>query len=495
MAHIIRKSITTTRNGQKITAKSNYYYGKYKDENDIWREKKLFKDKLASEQMFAKIVKKVELTKAGIFDRFEKDRQKALTEHLEDFKQNLLNKGNTVKHVNLTYNRAKKIVDGCKFKFINDIKASAVEHYLADRKRQGLSIQSSNFYLQSIKQFCHWLVSDQRTGDNPIQHLKGQNTNTDRRHDRRALELDEIEKLLRAVRCSSKSHNMTVKQREALYTLALSTGLRASELARLRWSSLNLSQSEPLLVLRAAYSKRKKEDTLPLRADIAKLFADWKTEINANDEDKIFPSFNPKRGASMIRKDLQVANIEYIDSSGRVADFHSLRHTFITILTRSGVSPRVVQSLARHSTISLTMDRYSHINLTNEREALEALPDLTNDKPESQVALKTGTDDLPLATEKTDTKTDAKTAQTAYLTLQSMSDKVSKNDKGGDISASASQVSNALPVNNLDTSGQSLSEHCAVKNGEGGIRTRGRGVYPYDGLANRCLKPLGHLSE
>ena len=34
-----------------------------------------------------------------------------------------------------------------------------------------------------------------------------------------------------------------------------------------------------------------------------------------------------------------------------------------------------------------------------------------------------------------------------------------------------------------------------IENGEGGIRTRGRGVNPYDGLANRCLKPLGHLSE
>ena len=32
------------------------------------------------------------------------------------------------------------------------------------------------------------------------------------------------------------------------------------------------------------------------------------------------------------------------------------------------------------------------------------------------------------------------------------------------------------------------------KNGEGGIRTRGRGLFPYDGLANRCLQPLGHLS-
>ena len=30
--------------------------------------------------------------------------------------------------------------------------------------------------------------------------------------------------------------------------------------------------------------------------------------------------------------------------------------------------------------------------------------------------------------------------------------------------------------------------------GEGGIRTPGRGVSPYNGLANRRLQPLGHLS-
>ena len=32
-------------------------------------------------------------------------------------------------------------------------------------------------------------------------------------------------------------------------------------------------------------------------------------------------------------------------------------------------------------------------------------------------------------------------------------------------------------------------------NGEGGIRTRGTGLCPYDGLANRYLQPLGHLSK
>ena len=32
-------------------------------------------------------------------------------------------------------------------------------------------------------------------------------------------------------------------------------------------------------------------------------------------------------------------------------------------------------------------------------------------------------------------------------------------------------------------------------NGEGGIRTPGRAMKPYDGLANRYLQPLGHLSD
>ena len=31
--------------------------------------------------------------------------------------------------------------------------------------------------------------------------------------------------------------------------------------------------------------------------------------------------------------------------------------------------------------------------------------------------------------------------------------------------------------------------------GEGGIRTPGRGLGPYDGLANRCFRPLSHLSS
>ncbi len=63
----------------------------------------------------------------------------------------------------------------------------------------------------------------------------------------------------------------------------------------------------------------------------------------------------------MLRADLKAAGIPYRDESGRYADWHALRHTFITNPAGAGVHPRVAQSLAWHCTITLTMDRYTHV--------------------------------------------------------------------------------------------------------------------------------------
>jgi integrase len=61
-------------------------------------------------------------------------------------------------------------------------------------------------------------------------------------------------------------------------------------------------------------------------------------------------------------------------SDDRVADFHSLRHGFITYLVTANVPPKVAQMLARHSTITLTMDRYAHLGVVDLVEALKRLP-------------------------------------------------------------------------------------------------------------------------
>jgi hypothetical protein len=77
--------------------------------------------------------------------------------------------------------------------------------------------------------------------------------------------------------------------------------------------------------------------------------------------------------------DLKAAGIEYIDSLGRYADFHALRHTFATWLQLNNVSRRTAQSLMRHSDPKLTEKVYMDETLLpsqTEIEQIEENPDL-----------------------------------------------------------------------------------------------------------------------
>ena len=73
--------------------------------------------------------------------------------------------------------------------------------------------------------------------------------------------------------------------------------------------------------------------------------------------------------------------LKYVDSHGKFADFHGLRHTFITNLCRANVSPKTAQVLARHSDIKLTMQIYSHVAPEEQATAIRQLPGPGGRKP------------------------------------------------------------------------------------------------------------------
>jgi len=88
-----------------------------------------------------------------------------------------------------------------------------------------------------------------------------------------------------------------------------------------------------------------------------------------------------RHGAEMIRIDQTAADVEYEDDRGRVADFHALRHTFIFSLRHrlrpdkpTSPAPRNAQALARHSTIDLTMNVYTHVSVKDLAKDVENLP-------------------------------------------------------------------------------------------------------------------------
>jgi integrase len=407
MASLFKPTYTTRdpKTGRRVQRKAKKWYGQYTDGAGILRRDPLATDKTAAQQMLNELTRRAEMERAGISDPFRDHRKRPLAEHLTDFESSLRAKGVTEDHVKLVSFRARKLVDGCGFRSIPDISASRAMNFLADLKRAGLSIQTCNFYLQAAKQFCRWLVKDRRTQDNPLAHLSGGNVKLDRRHDRRALSVDELNALLDAARRGETFRGLSGSERALLYTVAAFTGLRASELASLLPSSFDLDAETPRVTVAAAYSKHRRQDVLPLHPQLVGLMRSW-LEGKAPDA-PLWPGkwAKGKQAGVMLKRDLERAGIAYRDANGLVADFHSLRHTFITNLCRAGVAPKVAQTLARHSTITLTLDRYTHVNLYDQAGALESLPALESaraEKPEPQSLRATGTDDTLMTISCTD---------------------------------------------------------------------------------------------
>jgi integrase len=275
----------------------------------------------------------------------------------------------------------------------NDL--AGISRWRADRDREGISVSTSNAYLTAIKSFCHWLVRDRRAAENPLVHLSALNAKTDVRRERRALSQEEFASLIQVAATSEKSfRGLCGKDRAILYLTAASTGLRAGELASLTEASFDFAADPPTVTVEAAYSKHRRRDMLPLRSDLAeriKAFIDTRksrgTEgqavVNRSHRQtkrvpaaKLWPGTWHDDAADMLRIDLDAADIPYVNASGHVFDFHALRHHFITSLAQCGVHPKHAQTLARHSTITLTMDRYSHVDMSEAYAALGKLPNL-----------------------------------------------------------------------------------------------------------------------
>jgi len=426
---------------RKKVEKSAKWYGRFTDADGLERRVPLCKDKTAALAMLNELTIRAERQQAGVSDRFEDHRRRPLAEHIKDFKAYLAGKGNTTKHVETTATRIEAICTGCKFSRTVDLSGSAITAWLADqREADEVGAKTSNYYLSAIKSFCRWMVRDRRMGEDPTLYLAGVNTKTDIRRERRPLERDEFDRLIVATRKAEPFRGLSGVDRALLYLVAANTGLRAAELASLTAASLALVAEPATITVEAADSKHRRKDVLPLRPDLVALLRLYvaglesaavkpvagrvgksRRQVDQEPPATLWPGTWVERSAAMLRNDLEAARAAwldevkkspheqakraataflcYTDDAGRVFDFHALRHHFITNLAMDGVAPKVAQTLARHSTIMLTLDRYSHVGVSDVLGGLDALPPLTPEAGPSEgvATLATGTDGRPPA--------------------------------------------------------------------------------------------------
>ena len=176
-----------------------------------------------------------------------------------------------------------------------------------------------------------------------------------------------------------------------LINLAVHTGLRAGELLGLRWADISWEHSV-LQVKRARNEFAEAGFAEPKTAAGRRAIALSSREIAIlrahraaqrerrlslgplwSRQDLVFPRPNGKPG--------NVSNLarQWRALCGRVGvagvRFHDLRHTSATIALVSGVHPKIVQERLGHSTISVTLDTYSHVLPSMQEDAAHRIED------------------------------------------------------------------------------------------------------------------------
>jgi integrase len=166
---------------------------------------------------------------------------------------------------------------------------------------------------------------------------------------------------------------------EALYVLAVTTGMRQGELLALKWQDVDLENAtvsvrrtltrsggrytlgEPKtkksrrsirLTTRAADALGQHlERQLSEMQVLGDAYADQGLVFTTNTGAPINPSNVRQRSFAPL---LKMANLPRIR-------FHDLRHTCATLLLGKGTHPKLVQELLGHATVAITLDTYSHV--------------------------------------------------------------------------------------------------------------------------------------
>jgi integrase len=401
MASLYKKPIfiRDLRTGQRVKAKSKKWWGRFRDSAGQEKRVPLAVDRAAAQSMLNDWVRRVEREKVGLIEPTDEQGKRPLAQHVADYRQYLKSKANEARYIAMAVGRVEALLAGCRFRYIRQIRPTTVANWLRQqRETDQFGVATSNDYLVAIKAFCNWLVRDGRLGNNPLRHLQRLNAETDVRRQRRVLAPDELERLITAAERSDRMlGRMRGHDRAMVYRVAAFTGLRAQELASLTARSFDLQADPPTVCVDACYSKHRRTDVLPLADCLVERLRVYLAQ-RATDTDlgeRLWPGKWYRKAGEILGEDLAAARKAWLDESsnpqecqegkqsdylesedelGHVVDFHSLRHGFITYLVTANVPPKVAQMLTRHSTISLTMDRYTHLGIVDLVAGLKRLP-------------------------------------------------------------------------------------------------------------------------
>ncbi len=158
-----------------------------------------------------------------------------------------------------------------------------------------------------------------------------------------------------------------------LFTTAFYTGMRVGELVSMKWSWFDLKQNQITVQCSDTFTtKSKKERIIPINHNLKTILANRFLKIfSITDNDFVFYKakgirLNEDYVSKKFKKAVRVAGLD------ERIHFHTLRHSFASLLVQRGVSLYVVKELLGHEAL-ITTQIYSHLQQQNLKDAVNLL--------------------------------------------------------------------------------------------------------------------------
>ena len=235
---------------------------------------------------------------------------------------------------------------------LQNVTASEIEAYLAEKYRQQLSTRSMARLLSCLRKFYRFELREGRVATDPTLPIQAPRMG---RPLPKTLTESDVEALLEA----PDVDDVLGCRDRAMFEVLYATGLRVSELVNLQIHQINLRQGVVRVV-----GKGGKERLIPLGEPaeewINRYFVTSRPNLlGARKSDDLFVTL---RGGAMTRQAFWYIIKRHAGNAGihKPLSPHTLRHAFATHLLNHGADLRVVQLLLGHSDLSSTQI-YTHV--------------------------------------------------------------------------------------------------------------------------------------
>lgn len=276
---------------------------------------------------------------------------------------------------------------------LTEITLAKIETWRTARQRNGIKAETINRDIAALRAALSRAVKLGIIKENPIADVEMSEVDRHRRVVR-ALSANEKAKLLEALkerdeqkRQERASANKWRQDRryESLPTIgqysdvltpavivSLETGLRRGELFGTEWPSVDFDNKT--LRVEGATAKTFETREIPLNDFAYKTLRDWWLQCGQPGRGYVFTLDGGRIGnlKKSFGAALEAAGIEYINARGERVTWHSLRHTFGTLLGAANVDSTTLKHLMGHANLATTQ-RYLHTDEERKREAVASL--------------------------------------------------------------------------------------------------------------------------